>query len=103
MGITLLCQANLFCSLTYFFFKDLFGFFFRRLQTLSKVKLTERMNELITQSKGHTRLYILRVDIVNISTNVKQLDLIELCEGKMLFQQAKEAILSRTNREQGMS
>lgn len=31
---------------------DLHGFFFKRLQTLSKVKLTERMNAVIAQSKG---------------------------------------------------
>lgn len=31
---------------------DLHGFFFRRLQTLSKLKLTERMNSVIAQSKG---------------------------------------------------
>lgn len=48
--------------------------------------------------EGHTRIQLLRVDIINISTNVKQLDLIELSEGKMLFKQAQEAKLSRNNR-----
>lgn len=76
--------------------------FFKRLQQLSKVKLTERMNRVIEASKGSSRIQLLSIDITNISTKVrnlkskvslvkvKHLDLIDMAEGKMLYLQAQD-------------
>lgn len=44
--------------------------FFRRLQQLSRVKLTDRMNRIIEASKGSSRIQLLSIDITNISTKV---------------------------------
>eukprot|EP01127_Copromyxa_protea_P002621 TRINITY_DN1255_c0_g3_i1.p1 TRINITY_DN1255_c0_g3~~TRINITY_DN1255_c0_g3_i1.p1 ORF type:complete len:1791 (-),score=341.55 TRINITY_DN1255_c0_g3_i1:71-5443(-) len=73
--------------------------FFRRLQTLSRVKLTDRMNKIIEASKGSSRIQLLSIDITNLSTKVKHLDLIDMAEGKMLYLQAQDKTYSLYQKE----
>lgn len=67
--------------------KQLWSLFFKRFQHLVSIQLTPGMNKLIAASKGSSRIKLLSVDIESISTKVKQLDLIDMAEGKMLFLQ----------------
>lgn len=48
------------------------------------------MNRVIEASKGSSRIHLLSIDITNISTKVKHLDLIDMAEGKMLYLQAQD-------------
>lgn len=68
--------------------------FFLRFQKLCKVKLTATANSLIQtlRSDDLRNIKLLKVDIQNMSCRVKQLDLINTAEGKMLFLQAKNAL-----------